>query len=226
MAVPIWVSVPPVPAVREALSALAMPKSVTTAVPPESRTLSGLMSRCTIPRAWAYASALVTSRRIASTSPMGSPLPSRRLRSDSPSTYGMVNQGRPSTSPAASTGTMLACCREAASRISRSNRWALSPCTSSGFRTLMTTLRESRASWATNTRDIPPPPSSRSMAKAVPRLACNWDRRSMGVLVGLGDSAEGTAGGKLRLQGGLRQRRVGGARGCGRPRPPPLSRWS
>ena len=35
--------------VREALSALAMPKSVTTAAPPESRMFSGLMSRCTTP---------------------------------------------------------------------------------------------------------------------------------------------------------------------------------
>ena len=35
--------------VREALIAFAMPKSVTTAAPPESRMFSGLMSRCTTP---------------------------------------------------------------------------------------------------------------------------------------------------------------------------------
>jgi len=39
--------------VLAAVSAFAMPKSVTTAVPPESRTLSGLMSRCTTPRSCA-----------------------------------------------------------------------------------------------------------------------------------------------------------------------------
>ena len=45
-------------AVRDALIALAMPKSVTTAVPPERRMFSGLMSRCTTPCSCAYASAL------------------------------------------------------------------------------------------------------------------------------------------------------------------------
>ena len=35
--------------VRAASMALAMPKSDTTAVPPEMSTLSGLMSRCTTP---------------------------------------------------------------------------------------------------------------------------------------------------------------------------------
>ncbi len=54
MEVPIWVSVAPAaPSVRAALMALAMPKSVTVAVPAERRTLSGLMSRWTMPRAWA-----------------------------------------------------------------------------------------------------------------------------------------------------------------------------
>ena len=36
--------------VRAADNAFAIPKSVTTAVPPETSTLSGLMSRCTTPR--------------------------------------------------------------------------------------------------------------------------------------------------------------------------------
>ena len=54
--VPSCVSVDPCAplSVRESLNALAMPKSVTTAVPPESSTLSGLMSRCTMPRSCAY----------------------------------------------------------------------------------------------------------------------------------------------------------------------------
>ena len=41
------------PVVRAALMALAMPKSVTVALPVESSTLSGLMSRCTMPLACA-----------------------------------------------------------------------------------------------------------------------------------------------------------------------------
>ena len=47
MEVPIWVRVAwrPPPSVRAALMALAMPKSVTVALPAESSTLSGLMSR-------------------------------------------------------------------------------------------------------------------------------------------------------------------------------------
>ena len=55
MLLPACVSVPSlalagVPScVRAALMALAMPKSVTTAVPADSKMLSGLMSRCTTP---------------------------------------------------------------------------------------------------------------------------------------------------------------------------------
>ena len=77
--------------VRDADSAFAIPKSVTTAVPPESSTLSGLMSRWTMPRLCAYCSARAMSpkmRRISTVvSGVGSP---SRTRSDSPSTYGIV----------------------------------------------------------------------------------------------------------------------------------------
>ena len=52
-AVPSWVSVAPAGPWAAAAMALAMPKSVTTAVWPESRTLSGLMSRWTTPCSWA-----------------------------------------------------------------------------------------------------------------------------------------------------------------------------
>src|SRR5436305_1166207 len=52
--VPICVSVAPPDSVRDAEMAFAMPKSVTTAAPPDSSTLSGLMSRWTMPRSWAY----------------------------------------------------------------------------------------------------------------------------------------------------------------------------
>ena len=57
---------------------------------------------------------------------------------------------------------MLACCSEAATWISRSNRVAESAAASSGASSFTTTLRPSRCSWATKTRDMPPPPSSRS----------------------------------------------------------------
>jgi hypothetical protein len=77
--------------VRDVAIALAMPKSVTTAVPPESRMFSGLMSRCTTPSPCAKARARARSRRmpIASGSAIGSPRTSR-ARSDSPRTNGIV----------------------------------------------------------------------------------------------------------------------------------------
>jgi hypothetical protein len=76
---------------EETLTALATPKSVTTATPPEMRTLSGLTSRWITPRAWAYASADTTSRRIRTVSAIGnSPSRSTRVRSDSPLTNGMM----------------------------------------------------------------------------------------------------------------------------------------
>ena len=57
--------------------------------------------------------------------------------------------------------------------------FALMPAASSGERTLMTTLRPRRSSSATNTRDIPPPPSSRSRRYVPSRVVCNCSRRSM-----------------------------------------------
>ncbi len=75
----------------EADTALATPKSVTTAWPSESSTLSGLMSRCTTPLRCAYARASVTSRSMRRASPTGSS-PSRAsfTRSDSPLMYGIT----------------------------------------------------------------------------------------------------------------------------------------
>jgi len=90
MDVPICVSAALPELVRDALMALAMPKSVTTAAPPEMSTLSGLMSRCTTPRACAYASARDTSRRMLTTSLTASGPRASRSRSDSPSTNGIV----------------------------------------------------------------------------------------------------------------------------------------
>jgi hypothetical protein len=77
-------------------------------------------------------------------------------------------------SPAEMTGRMFACWSDAASRISRSNRSADSAAASSGASTFTTTRRPNRCSLATKTRDIPPPPSSRSMV-CVP-LSDSWTR--------------------------------------------------
>ena len=75
----------------DALIAFATPKSVTTACCPVISTLSGLMSRCTTPRACAYASASTTSRRMRTASLTGiSPSRASFARSDSPSTSGIV----------------------------------------------------------------------------------------------------------------------------------------
>ena len=154
---------PPWSALLDAESAFATPKSVTIALPPESNTLSGLMSRCTIPRSCAYANAATISRRIRIASLTGnSPCRARRARSDSPSTNGMVKYGSPFASPAESSGTMCGCWSFAASRISRLNRSSDTCAAVSLGNTFTTTLRPSASSSATNTRDIPPPPSSRS----------------------------------------------------------------
>jgi len=162
-----------------------MPKSVTTAVPPESSTLSGLMSRCTMPRSCAYASARVTSRRMLMVSPGESGPRSRsRARRLSPSTNGIVKYKTPFVSPAFSTGTILACCSDAATLISRSNRSALRPAASSVERTLTTTRRPSRRSSATKTRDMPPPPSSWSRVYAPPKF--DW-RSSRSVIADGGE---------------------------------------
>ena len=58
---------------------------------------------------------------------------------------------------------MFACWSRAASRTSRVKRSAESPSRSSGATTFTTTVRPSATSSATKTRDIPPPPSSRSI---------------------------------------------------------------
>ena len=139
--VPATVSVPPDTTVRDAEMAFAIPKSVTVALPAASSTLSGLMSRCTTPFACANARARATSRRMLITSPMVSGPCARRARTDSPSTYGIENQGSPSASPAPSTGTMCGCCSRAASSTSRLNRSTETPASSSGASTLITTLR-------------------------------------------------------------------------------------
>ena len=88
--VPTCVSVPPGASVFETSSALAIPKSVTTAVPEEMSTFSGLMSRWTIPCPCAYASACATFRRMPMPSPSGTRPTLKRARNESPRTKGIV----------------------------------------------------------------------------------------------------------------------------------------
>jgi hypothetical protein len=161
----------------DALTALATPKSVTSAWRPLSMTLSGLMSRCTTPRPWLKLSASITSRRIRSASLIGS-APSRDnfAASDSPSMYGITYHANPSADPAVRSGTMCGCWSEAATWISRANRSVWTDAAMSGGNTFTTTERESCTSVARNTRLIPPPGSSRSRRYVVPRAA--WSRAS------------------------------------------------
>src|SRR3982750_1364896 len=61
---PSCVRVAPGAVIFAADKAFAIPKSVTTTLPPDSSTLSGLMSRWTTPWSCAYASARATSPRM------------------------------------------------------------------------------------------------------------------------------------------------------------------
>src|SRR5215475_15899572 len=63
--------------------------------------------------------------------------------------------------------------------ISRLNRSTETVAASSNGRTLMTTVRPSVLSRATNTLDIPPPPSSRSTVKEAPKVRCSSSRRTV-----------------------------------------------
>src|SRR4029078_3002432 len=91
----------------------------------------------------------------------------------------MLYHGIPSATPVLRTGTMFGCCSEAASFTSREKRSAdISPPISL-CRSFTTPLRPSAVSCARNTRDIPPPPSSRSTVYAFPRVDCSLSRRSI-----------------------------------------------
>ena len=86
-------------------------------------------------------------------------VPSRksRVRSDSPVTSGMVYQKRPSTSPAASSGTMCGWSRCAVTAISRRKCSIPTRSATSGWTILSATSRPSDRSRARNTRDMPAP---------------------------------------------------------------------
>src|SRR5688572_22496012 len=71
--------------------------------------------------------------------------------------------------------TTCGCCSRAMSWISRRKRSALTPADCSSESTFTTTSRSSDRSCATNTRDIPPPPSSRSTRYPSPSARCNVD---------------------------------------------------
>ena len=111
----------------DAVIAFAMPKSVTTPLPPESSTLSGLMSRCTTPCACAYASAL---RDVAQDARRPRDRAARRVAPGAraatrPRRTASCSTAAPSASPASAAGTMCGCCSRAASWISRLNRSTL-----------------------------------------------------------------------------------------------------
>src|SRR4051812_16721695 len=71
---------------------------------------------------------------------------------------------------------MCGCWSLALSWISRRKRSALVPSDASVLRTLMTICLFNDKSRATNTRDMPPPASSRSTRTASPRPLCNVSR--------------------------------------------------
>ena len=87
---------------------------------------------------------------------------------------------------------MFACCRLAASLISRVKRSAETPAARSGCSTFTITSRSSAASRAGKTRLMPPPPSSRVSVYAIPSVSCSrsW-RESVGTAAGEGKDALG-----------------------------------
>ena len=138
--------------------------------PPASSTLSGLMSRCTTPFWCAYASALAISRKSRRLSLTGSsPWRASRARSDSPVDERHREERHALHLAGESSGTMCGCWSRAARAISRLKRSIETPAASSGGRTFTTTVRPSAVSFAVKTRDIPPPPSSRSRVYASKR---------------------------------------------------------
>ena len=90
--------------------------------------------------------------------------PRRHARGDRP------DRGGRYVSPALRMPTMCGCWSAAPSMISRLQRSTDTDCASSCGSTLTTTQRPSALSSTTNTRDIPPPPSSRSMVYACPSV--------------------------------------------------------
>ena len=190
-------AVSPVAWVFASCSALAIPKSMIIAASPVSSTLSGFRSRWTMPRSCAWLSARATSRRMRTASRTdGSVLAASRSPSERPSMYGIEYHGTPSTSPAARTGTMCGCCRDAESIISRRNR-SSDPTWPAPWSTFTTTSRSRAGSRATKTRDIPPPPSSRSTTSVPSRRRRRRSMRSSGAgggscgLITLQDAAGG-----------------------------------
>src|SRR6185436_7925141 len=96
---------------------------------------------------------------------------------DSPSMYGMMKYGSPSTSPAERIGTMFGWLSFATTMISRWKRATETVAARAGLSTFTTTRRPSDASSATKTRDMPPPPSSDWIGYAAPKCSCSFCSR-------------------------------------------------
>ena len=128
----------------------------TTAVPDESSTFSGLMSRWTIPCPCAYDERASNVAKNVERFTEGEP-----ARGDSRAKGLAVDEWHrcsvlvPSASPAVSTGTRLACWSRAATCTSRAKRSALRSHWSSGARLFTTIVAVECDSSATNTRDMP-----------------------------------------------------------------------
>src|SRR3954452_13592389 len=160
----------PVPSAAE-----AMPRSVSFASPARSmRMFAGLTSRWMIPRAWRWSTAPAIARRIRSAWP-GSIAPSRmRWASVGPSTSSMMSSTSPSSSIASYSVTTFGWLSDAATRISRRKRGAISDAEASGCSRLMATRRPSSQSSARKTDAMAPDPSRRIMRnRSATRRSCS-----------------------------------------------------
>ncbi len=155
-------------------ASLARPKSRTFTVKPprrfgSSQMLSGLRSRCTMPRRWASATAEQTCSRMSTTQPVESrPSFASTSASERPSRYSITRYAtcpvRVGANPKSVTSTTLGWRSRPAASASRRNRSTNSgSCEKCGWMILTATVRVVPRWVARYTAPIPPCPSSVSM---------------------------------------------------------------